>query len=216
MRRRHGLIAVVLVLVVALAGGLLAASRPSQASVVLTIPIGAATDAMALAVPAGRLYLTDQINLAVSTLDTASGRVLTSALVMGAPSPPVVDEHDGHVFVATSQSNGIDMLDARSGAFLATVQIDQSSGQWDIGSPVVDARQHHVFATSVNVSTGDGYVNMLDARRDMSSSSMWAARLPCCPAAGLLRRTCGVGYRPGCDAGYPGFPSRIIPARPAP
>ena len=137
------------------------------------IPLGMSPSAVAVDARTGRAFITGD-RAAVSVVATRSGRILTTTLLDEVPSAPVVDERDGRIYVtifndplATSNggnSGSVDVLDARTGALLHTVQLGgQPSGQ--PGALAVDEQSARVFVLSFNdVRVGGNSVTVLEGK----------------------------------------------------
>jgi YVTN family beta-propeller protein len=151
-----------LALLLALAGGVLNAMSRPPALRVSTIPIGQRPDSIVLDSRTGRDFVGDATAGTVSVLDLAHARLVRTVRVGGAyplaPLAVALDPVTHRVFVATGGDTKdfdvVQMLDSRSGARLATVQVGHR-----VWALAVDSRQGHVFVAD----DADGTVTMLDA-----------------------------------------------------
>ena len=112
----------------------------------------------------------------VSMLDARTGRLLWAIRLPFSPTAALVDEHTGRAFVAGALNNlsgrpgWVAVLDARTGAPLRSVRVDDAPG-WGMA---LDTRRDHVLLAaagpvdSSGAFAGYGYLDVLDG---------WSGRL---------------------------------------
>jgi YVTN family beta-propeller protein len=158
--------ATTLLLLVALAAGVVTIRRAAMAPVLWTVGVGHGASALALAPRVGRVFVANSDDQTVTMLDARSGAVLATIAVGGVPIALAVDETAGRVFTVNARASSCSMpacyyglatvsvLDIRSGALIRTVGVGRGAA-----AVALDERAGRVFVANVD----DATVSVLDA-----------------------------------------------------
>jgi YVTN family beta-propeller protein len=155
-----------LLLMVALAAGVVTIRRATMAPALWAVRVGHGTSALALASRVGHVFVANGVDQTVRLLDARSGAVLATIAIGGAPIALAVDETAGRVFTVNACASSCSMpacyyglatvsvLDIRSGALIRTVGVGRGAV-----ALALDERADRVFVANVD----DATVSVLDA-----------------------------------------------------
>jgi YVTN family beta-propeller protein len=98
--------------------------RTATNTVVATVPVGNAPDAVAVTPDGKHAYVASDLSASVSVVDTATNMVVGTTIPVGATPDAVAVTPDGkHAYVANPNSNNVSVIDTASNGVVATVAV---------------------------------------------------------------------------------------------